>query len=171
MTEVTLQETAIAARIYELRGQKVMMDSDLSSIYGVETKVLNQAVKRNAMRFPPDFMFQLDEDEWLDLRSQFVTASWGGRRTLPYVFTEHGAVMLASVLNSERAVQASLYVVRAFVQLRALAGAHAELARRLEELEARYDGQFEVVFDTLRQLLEPPNPPRERIGFQVGGAA
>ena len=90
---------------------------------------------------------------------------------MPYVFTEHGAVMLASVLNSERAVQASLYVVRAFVQLRALATAHAELARRIEELEERYDGQFEVVFDTLRQLLEPPNPPRERIGFTVGGTA
>lgn len=171
MTEVALQETSIAAQIHELRGQKVMMDSDLASLYGVETKVLNQAVKRNALRFPLDFMFQLTEDEWLDLRSQIVTASWGGRRTLPYVFTEHGAVMLASVLNSERAVQASLYVVRAFVQLRVLASAHVELARRIEELEERYDGQFEAVFDALRHLLEPPNPPRERIGFAIGRGA
>jgi len=145
-----------------------MLDSDLAEIYGVETKVLNQAVKRNRDRFPEDFMFQLTNEEAEALRSQFVTSKKGrgGRRYAPYAFTEHGAVMLASVLNSTVAVHASIQVVRAFVRLREMLAAHKELARKLEELEKKYDKQFAVVFEAIRQLMEPPDEKaKEPIGF------
>jgi hypothetical protein len=170
MNELILQEEAIAAQILMIRGQKVMLDADLATIYGVETKVLNQAVKRNLQRFPEDFMFQLEETEWEDLRSQFVTANWAKRRTLPYAFTEHGAVMLASVLNSILAIHASLHVVRVFVKMRSMLNVNAELARRIQDLEASCDHRFTVVFDAIHQLMEPEAMPRERIGFvqQVG---
>jgi len=154
-----------------IRGERVMMDSDLAELYGVETKVLNQAVKRNAARFPADFMFRLtsvEADELRRLRSQFVTLKRGEhRKYLPYAFTEHGALMLANVLNSERAAQTSVQVVRAFVRLRQMLASNAELARKLEALEKKYDRQFKVVFDAIRQLISPPVPKRREIGFHV----
>lgn len=158
----------IERRILLIRSQKVMLDSDLAELYQVETKVLNQAVKRNLERFPADFMFQLTPEETKSLRSQIVTSKKGrgGRRYPPRVFTEHGAVMLASVLNSPVAVQASIQVVRAFIRLRGILAAHKELAHKLEELEKKYDKQFKAVFDAIRQLMEPPEPKRKRIGFK-----
>ena len=158
----------IERAILSIRGEKVMLDNDLAELYGVETKVLNQAVKRNATRFPPDFMFQLTAGEWESLRSQFVTLKRGEhRKYLPYAFTEHGALMLANVLNSERAAQTSVMVVRAFVRLRQMLASNAELARKLAALENKYDAQFKVVFDAIRQLMSPPEPKRREIGFHV----
>jgi phage regulator Rha-like protein len=161
----------IEKAILSIRGEKVMLDSDLAELYGVETKVLNQAVKRNAARFPADFMFQLTQEEHDDLvrlRSQIVTLKRGEhRKYLPYAFTEHGALMLANVLNSERAAQTSVQVVRAFVRLRQMLASNAELARKLAALENKYDAQFKVVFDAIRQLMSPPKPKRREIGFHV----
>jgi phage regulator Rha-like protein len=147
-----------------------MLDSDLAELYGVETKVLNQAVKRNILRFPADFMFQVTADEVFKLnRSQIVTGSQKHRdpRFPPYAFTEHGALMLANVLNSERAAQTSVQVVRAFVRLRQMLSSNADLARKLAALENKYDRQFKVVFDAIRQLMSPPEPKRREIGFHV----
>lgn len=145
-----------------------MLDSDLAAIYGVTTKQLNQQVRRNTGRFPSDFAFDLTRQEAQALRSQIVTSKpgRGGRRHLPRAFTEHGAVMLASVLNSPAAIATSIQVVRAFIQLRGVLATHGELARRLDELESKYDSQFKVVFRAIRELMEPPAPPRKQIGFQ-----
>jgi hypothetical protein len=167
--------------IRTIRGQKVMLDSDLAHIYGVPTKVLNQAVKRNAKRFPPDFLFQLTAGETDSLRSQIVTLKSGRgqhRKYLPYAFTENGAIMAANVLNSPEAVRMSVFVVRAFVQMRDLLGGTKELARQLADLEkkltARLDVHESVIVDVLRRVMEildppplPPAPPRRRIGFHV----
>jgi len=144
-----------------------MLDADLAALYGVETRVLVQAVKRNRERFPQDFMFQLTADEVVLLRSQTVIskASRGGRRYAAYAFTEHGVAMLSSVLRSPRAVQVSIEVVRAFVRLRAMLAGHAELARKLAALEKKYDAQFKVVFDAIRELMAPPSKSRRPIGF------
>ena len=158
----------IERRIFSLRGHKVMLDSDLAEVYGVGTKVLNQAVRRNPDRFPSDFLLRLTSEEADSLRSQIVTskAGRGGRRYLPYVFTEHGAVMLASVLNSAAAVTMSIQVVRAFVRLRAMLATHKDLARKLDALEHKCDRRFKAVFDTIRELLAPLADPRKRpIGF------
>jgi len=156
----------IERAIIVVRGEKVMLDSDLAEIYGVETKVLNQAVKRNASRFPSDFTFQLTDEEWDFLRSQTVTLKRGEhRKYLPYAFTEHGALMLANVLNSERAAQTSVQVVRAFVKLRQMLASNAELARKLEAMEKKYDAQFKVVFDAIRQLMSPPVKPKREMGL------
>lgn len=159
----------IERAIILVRGEKVMLDSELAEIYGVETKVLNQAVRRNVSRFPIDFMFQLTPEEAESLRSQIVTSNEGrgGRRYLPYAFTEHGALMLANVLNSERAAQTSVQVVRAFVKLRQMLASNAELARKLAAMEKKYDAQFKVVFDAIRQLMSPPEKPKREIGFHV----
>jgi phage regulator Rha-like protein len=160
----------IERAILSIRGEKVMLDSDLADLYGVETKALNQAVKRNADRFPEDFMFQLTAGEVFKLnRSQIVTGSQKHRdpRFPPYAFTEHGALMLANVLNSERAAQTSVQVVRAFVRLRQMLASNAELARKLDAMEKKYDAQFKVVFDAIRQLMSPPEPKRREIGFHV----
>jgi len=160
----------IERAIIVVRGEKVMLDSDLGEIYGVETRVLNQAVKRNPDRFPLDFMFQLTPIEVANLnRSQTVIGSQKHRdpRFPPYAFTEHGALMLANVLNSERAAQTSVQVVRAFVQLRQMLASNAELARKLAAMEKKYDAQFKVVFDAIRQLMSPPAKPRREIGFHV----
>ncbi len=158
----------IESRILLIRGHKVMLDGDLARVYQVQTRALNQAVKRNRGRFPDDFMFQLTPEEIEGLRSQSVISKRGrgGRRYRPHAFTEHGAVMLASVLNSPVAVQASIQVVRAFVRLRGILAAHKELSRRLDELEEKYDGQFAVVFEAIRRLMEPPEEKRGRIGFR-----
>jgi len=155
----------IEKAIYVLRGQRVMLDEDLAELYGVTTKRLNEQVKRNRERFPSHFMFQLTMQEFADLRSQIATSRWGGRRTPPYAFTEHGTVMLASVLNSPIAIQASIEIVQAFVRLRQMLASHVELARKLSALEKKYDAQFKVVFDAIRQLMEPPPPKRRSIGF------
>jgi hypothetical protein len=160
--------TSIETHILLIRGQKVMVDSHLAELYRVPTKVFNQAVKRNLKRFPADFMFRLTSKEMEILRSQFVTSSWGGRRTLPYAFTEQGVAMLSSVLNSERAVQVNIAIMRAFVKLREILTTHRELAGKIEELEKKYrqhDVKINTVFDTIRQMLQPPTSPRRRIGF------
>ena len=158
----------IERAIILVRGEKVMLDSDLAEIYGVETKTLNQAVKRNTSRFPSDFMFQLTLEEWTSLRSQSVTLKRGQhRKYLPYAFTEHGALMLANVLNSERAALTSVHVVRAFVKLRQMLASNAELARKLEALERKYDARFKVVFDAIRQLMSQPARSNREIGFHV----
>ena len=153
-----------------IRGQKVMLDSDLALLYGVEVKVLLQAIKRNRARFPADFMFQLKREENGRLRSQFVTLKQGRgqhRKYLPYAFTQEGVSMLSSVLRSERAVRVNIEIMRAFVRLRRLLASHADLARKLEALEKKYDTQFKVVFDAIRELMTPP-PLSERppIGYQ-----
>ncbi|HSW52867.1 MAG TPA: ORF6N domain-containing protein [Sulfuricaulis sp.] len=152
--------------IYLLRGQRVLLDDDLAMLYGVETKILNQAVKRNSRRFPEDFMFRLTVKEFENLRSQFVTSRWGGRRYPPNAFTEQGVAMLSSVLNSKRAIQVNIEIMRAFVRLRQMLASNAELARKLAALEKKYDAQFRVVFDAIRELMTPPAPKKKRsIGF------
>jgi len=156
-------------KILLIRGQKVILSTHLAALYGVAPKVLIQAVKRNRNRFPSDFMFQLTAGEYAILKSQFVTSSWGGaRRATPYAFTEQGVAMLSSVLRSERAVQVNIEIMRTFVRLRRWLTSDSELAKRLGELEKKYDRQFAVVFDAIRQLMEPPppEPKRSRIGFQ-----
>jgi hypothetical protein len=160
----------IERRILLIRGQKVMLDADLAELYGVETKALNQAVRRNTERFPEDFMFQLTDEEAAVLRSQSVTSNEGrgGRRYSPHAFTEQGVAMLSSVLRSPRAVQVNIAIMRAFVKLREMLASHRELAQRLEEMEERYDAQFKDVFDAIRELMEPPEKPRSRIGFRPG---
>ena len=158
-------ETQIGKDILFIRGKRVLLDFQIAAIYKVETRTLNQQVKRNSYRFPEDFMFQLTEEEFGNLMSQNVTSSWGGRRKLPYAFTEHGAVMLASVLNSEVAVQASIFVVRAFVEIREYLASHKELAAKIEELETRYDQQFAAVFNAIKRLVQTENAPRPLIGF------
>ena len=153
--------------IYLIRGQKVMLSIDLSELYGVPVGVLNQAVKRNAERFPADFMFQLTRQEVTNLKSQIVISSWGGRRFAPYAFTEQGVAMLSSVLRSPRAVRVNIDIMRAFVKLRQLLATHADLACKLEELEQQYDAQFKVVFEAIRQLMVPVDLPRKQIGFHI----
>jgi hypothetical protein len=148
-----------------IRGQKVILDADLAALYGVTTKRFNEQVKRNRERFPEDFMFQLTKKEAEILRSQFAASSWGGRRYLPFAFTEHGAIMAANVLSSPRAIQASVQVVRAFVRLRQILASHADLARKLAQLEKKYDRQFKVVFEAIRRLMTPPEPKKRPIGF------
>jgi len=157
----------VERKILLIRGHKVMLDSDLAELYGVTTKALLQAVKRNPERFPADFMFQLSETEFLNLRSQFVTSSWGGRRYAPYAFTEQGVAMLSSVLRSKRAIQANVQIMRAFVRLRQILASHRDLARKLETLEKKYDSQFKVVFDAIRHLMAAPEPKEKKIGFRV----
>jgi aromatic ring-opening dioxygenase LigB subunit len=162
----------LESTIHLIRGHRVMLDSDLAVIYGVTTKRLNEQVRRNRSRFPNDFAFQLTAKELTNLRSQIATSSFhGGRRYRPWAFTEHGAIMLASVLNSQIAVQASVRVVRAFVRLREMVAANAQLSAKLEKLERRLDSHDEAIVDlfaALKQLLEPPEPPKRReIGFHV----
>jgi hypothetical protein len=155
----------IEQAILLVRGHRVMLSPDLAALYGVEPRALVQAVKRNRTRFPDDFMFQLAPDEWRILKSQSVISSWGGMRALPYAFTEQGVAMLSSVLRSPRAVQVNVEIMRAFVRLRRILAENAGLAQRLDELEKKYDIQFRVVFDTIRQLMQAPEPRKKRIGF------
>ena len=163
----------IDRRIFLIRGQKVMLDSDLAQLYGVETKILNKAVSRNRDRFPEDFMFQLSSEELSALRFQIGTSNTrgrGGRRYLPYAFTEQGVAMLSSVLNSARAIRVNIVIIRAFVRLRELLSTHKELAAKLEELERKYethDRQIRSVFDAIRRLMQPPQRARREIGFRV----
>jgi ORF6N domain len=161
----------IAQSIHLIRGQKVMLSQDLAELYGVAVKALNQAVKRHVTRFPADFVFQLTSNEFDNLKSQFVTSSWGGlRRALPYAFTEEGVAMLSSVLNSERAVKVNIAIMRAFVKLREALETNRELARKFAELEKRvgkHDDEISAIIDAIRQLMAPPEKPRREIGFHV----
>jgi len=160
---------SIAVRILEIRGKKVMMDRDLAGLYGIQTKVLIQAVNRNKDRFPEDFMFQLEKQEFENLRSQIVTSSWGGRRYLPYVFTEQGVAMLSSVLNSHRAIQVNILIMRTFVKIKEILSTHKDLTRKIEILESQYanhDYKIKIIFETIKKLLEPPPvPEKPKIGF------
>jgi hypothetical protein len=159
----------ILGAILLIRDQKVMLDATLAELYGVETRALVQAVKRNLDRFPGDFMFQLSSGEFAELRSQNVMSSgWGGRRTRPYAFTEQGVAMLSSVLRSRRAVEVNIEIMRAFVRLREMIAGQANLVRRLDELERRYDQQLRAVFDAIRALISEETKPRRRIGFHAG---
>lgn len=168
---LTVSVEIIERRIYLIRGQKVMLDSDLAELYEVPTGNINRAVKRNADRFPQDFMFRLTAEEAKSLRFQIGISNEGrgGRRYAPNVFTEQGVAMLSSVLNSERAVQVNIAIMRTFVQLREMLLSNEELNSKLAAMERKYDAQFKVVFDALRKLLQAPTPPRRQIGFKTGG--
>ena len=167
MSKNLLPAERIERSILLIRRQKVLLDVDLANLYRVETKQLVRAVKRNLDRFPTDFMFQLNNSETANLRSQFDTSSsWGGRRYRPYAFTEQGVAMLSSVLRSPRAVRVNIEIMRAFVRLRQLLSTHVDLARKLAELEQKYDKNFRVVFEAIRQLMIPPEKPRQPIGFR-----
>lgn len=165
----TIPIERIQRAIFLIRGERVILDSDLAKLYGVTTTRLNQQVRRNAERFPADFVFRLIKEERDSLMLQFATSKTGrgGPRKLPLVFTEHGAIMAANVLNSPRAVRASVEVVRAFVHLRRILESNEELARKVNELEKRYDGHFKVVFDAIRQLMTPPQTKQKQIGFRA----
>ena len=165
---VKLPVARVESVILLIRGEKVILDSDLAALYGVSTKRLNEQVKRNRNRFPPDFLFRLTKADWGSLMSHPATSKpgRGGRRKLPYAFTEHGAIMAANVLSSERAIQASVQVVRAFVKLRQILSSNAELADRLDSLEKKYDNQFKVVFDAIRELMTPSPAKTKQIGFR-----
>jgi hypothetical protein len=172
MSGAVVKTRSTGDRIHVIRGQRVILDEDLAELYGVETRRLNEQIKRNLDRFPSDFMFQLTSREWANLKSQFATSSWGGRRTTPYAFTEHGAVMAASVLNSPEAVEASVFVVRAFVAMRDTLASTQALARKLLELERKVGGHDETItalVSAIRQLMETPTPKKRKIGF--GGSA
>jgi hypothetical protein len=167
----------IENKILLIRGQKVLLSSDLAELYGVEVRVLVQAVKRNIKRFPSDFMFQLTKEEYSNLKSQFVISSWGGaRRATPYAFTEQGVAMLSSVLNSEKAILVNIFIMRTFVKMREILLTHKELALKLKELVRRivskskmemHDGQIKAIFEVINQLLSPNEPPKKKIGFIV----
>jgi hypothetical protein len=160
-----IQETAIATQIHLVRGEQVMLDVDLAQLYGVPTKALKQAVKRNRDRFPEDFMFELSREEWESLRSHFVTSSHGGIRYLPYAFTEQGVAMISGVIRSERAVEVNIAIMRTFVQLRRMMTSNKELAKKIESLEQKYDEQFQTVFAVIKKLIQPETKPRKMIGF------
>jgi hypothetical protein len=161
------QLVGIEGLIYLIRGQKVMLDKDLAALYGVDTRSLVQAVKRNARRFPEDFCFSLSDQEFGILRSQIVISNRGGRRTPPLVFTEQGVAMLSGVLHSDRAIQANVEIMRTFVRLRKLLVTNEALAEKLDILEKRYDKQFKLVFDAIREIMTPTQPPpKRRIGFE-----
>jgi hypothetical protein len=170
--EVSAISLNIASRIIVIRGHRVLLDADLAYLYGVSTTRLNEQVRRNCQRFPADFAFVLDKQELVNLKSHFATSSWGGRRKLPRVFTEHGVIMAATVLNSTRAVEVAVYVVRAFVKLRELLSSNAELARKLAALErsvrtldVNTRQQFEEVYAAIRALMNPPKSRARPIGF------
>jgi hypothetical protein len=160
---------SIVRKIIFLRSEKVLLDRDIAELYGVETKVLKQAVRRNIKRFPSDFMFELTKEEFENWRSQFVTSKRDkmGLRHRPMAFTEQGVAMLSSVLRSERAIEVNIAIMRAFVQLRKMVAAHKDLARKLAALEKKYDEQFKIVFDAIRELMTPPTKPQRKIGFDI----
>ena len=155
----------IEQMILSLQGQKVILDKDLAAMYEVSTSNLNKAVSRNIERFPQDFMFQLSVTEFNDLKFHFGSSNWGGTRKLPRAFTEQGVAMLSSVIRSSRAVQVNIEIMRAFVKLRELLTSNRELARKLNALEKKYDSQFKIIFDAIRQLMAPTVKPKRRIGF------
>jgi hypothetical protein len=177
---VMIPDEAIISKIYLIRGQKVMLDSDLAEMYGVETRVLNQAVNRNIDRFPADFMFQLTKAEYENLKSQNVTSSWGGRRKLPNAFTEHGVLMLSSVLNSQTAIQINIRIMRVYAKLREMLLGNQDILLKLEQLDKKiinlgfdvkmHDGEIETIFELIKEIMDEkkkPQAPRTPIGFKV----
>jgi hypothetical protein len=166
---ITLTDEQILNKIYYIRGNKVMLDHDLADLYDVPTKRLNEQVKRNKDRFPFDFMFQLTAEEIEILKSQFATSSWGGRRVPPYAFTEHGVLMLSSVLNSQRAISVNIQIMRIYSKMRELLMTNQEILLKLEQLERKvdeHDHEIQLIFQCLKQLLNPPEEPRPRVGFR-----
>jgi hypothetical protein len=164
VTEIIPQEV-IERKIFIFRGKRVMLDTDLAALYGVEVKRLNEQVRRNSRRFPVDFMFQLNTEEFNTLRSHFATTNRGGRRYYPYVFTEQGVAMLSSVLNSDKAIDVNIAIMRAFVRLREILASHKELRDKIEAMAKKYDQQFQIVFDAIDELITPPQKPARKIGF------
>lgn len=169
MTQLVLKPEALAKLVFLIRGEKIMLDTDLAMLYGVETGALNRAVKRNAERFPSDFMFQLGADEWENLRCQIgISSSHGGRRGAPYGFTEQGVAMLSSVLNSEQAILVNIQIIRVFTRMREMLLSHQEILQKLEQLEGRvtgHDEEIQAIFDHLTELVAPATQPRKPIGF------
>lgn len=173
---LNIGEEMITRKIYQLRGQRIMLDSDLAEMYGVTTGNLNKAVKRNIKRFPMDFMFQLNHEDVKILIFQNGRSSWGGRRKLPYGFTEQGVAMLSSVLNSERAIEVNIRIIRIFTKLREMLLSHKDILLKLEHLEKKimnqdekskkHEDEIQIIFTTLRQLISPSHPPRKKIGFK-----
>ena len=166
---LTMTDELIVNKIYLIRGMKVMLDRDLAELYGVETKVLKQAVKRNTERFPEDFMFELDLEEHKNLRSQIVTSSWGGDRYSPMAFTEQGVAMLSSVLNSKQAIEVNIRIIRIFTKMREILSTHKDILSKLDQLEKKVnknDEDIQLIFRALKQLLNSPTPSRKRIGFK-----
>jgi hypothetical protein len=176
INSLTVPEEVIMSKIYLIRGHKVMLDRDLAELYGVETRRLNEQVKRNLDRFPADFMFQLNQKEFENLKSQFATSSWGGRRKLPYAFTEHGVLMLSSVLNSDKATRVNIQIMRIYVKIRQLITLNKDILERLEAIENKFTGHDEkiiLIFEYLRQLEQAKQQQndqanRKKIGFQAG---
>ncbi len=170
MSNPIIKQENIVSQIHFIRGEKVILDVDLAILYGVETKQLTRAVRRNSGRFPLDFMFQLSVEEMKILRSQFGTSSWGGRRYHPYAFTEQGVAMLSGILKSKRAIEVNVEIMRSFVKLRLWLSSHKELERKLDSIEKKYDGQFKVVFEAIRLLMKSANgseeiKPKHKLGF------
>ena len=165
MPKDLIPQEILESKIFVIRGHKVMLDRDLAALYGVTTKNLNKAVVRNLLRFPDDFKFKLKKSEVGNLRFQFGTSSWGGRRYLPYAFTENGVAMLSSVLNSRRAIVVNIQIMRTFTKIRELLNTHADLRHKLEEMEKKYDYQFKGVFDAIKSLIAGPARKTKRIGF------
>jgi hypothetical protein len=167
--QIAVSEELILSKIYEIRSHKVMLDEDLAMLYDVPTKRLNEQVKRNIDRFPKDFMFQLSKKEFEILKSQNATSSWGGRRTPPYAFTEHGVLMLSSILNSDRAIAVNIQIMRIYTQMREMILTNKEILLQLEKIEKKvsgHDEDLQLVFEYLKQLIHTPDPPRKRIGFR-----
>lgn len=167
--DTTLPDEIISRKIYVIRDQKVMLDSDLAELYNVETRRLNEQVKRNGSRFPMDFMFQLTMEEWDNLKSQNATSSWGGRRKLPYAFTEHGVLMLSSVLNSDRAIAVNIQIMRVYTQIREMLLTNNELLLKMEEMERKLLGQDEKIqsiFSYLKRFIREQQEPRKQVGFK-----
>jgi ORF6N domain len=167
---LAIPDEVVVSKIYLIRDQKVMLDDDLADLYQIETRRLNEQVKRNIDRFPEDFMFRLTDEEWETLKSQNATSSWGGRRKMPSAFTEHGVLMLSSVLNSGRAIQVNIQIMRIYTKLKGMIVDHKDILLKLEKLEgkvSKHDESFRVVFDYLRELLNPKTEPMRKIGFKI----
>jgi phage regulator Rha-like protein len=164
-----IPDETVISKIYLFRDQKVMIDSDLAEMYGIETRVLNQAIKRNERRFPADFMFQLDEKEFELLKSQNATSNWGGRRSLPYAFTEHGVLMLSSVLNSDKAIDVNIQIVRIFTKMREMLLTNKDILLQLEEMRKTITGQddrIDMIYNYLIQFIDQQKKPRKEVGYK-----
>ncbi len=165
MTTKIIPQEIIQSKISLIRGKKVMFDKDLAELYGVKTEQLTRQVRRNIDRFPEDFLLQLTREEFKNLICHFGRSSWGGTRKPPLAFTDHGILMLSSVINSKRAILVNIQIMRTFTKLREILTNHVKLKRKIQEMEKKYDYQFKVVFDTIKELLEPPAKPKEPLGF------
>jgi hypothetical protein len=168
--ELRLADDSIIQKIYYIRGMKVMLDKDLAEMYGVETRILNQSIQRNLRRFPEDFMFQLSVEEYSNLKSQIVISSWGGTRKLPFVFTEHGVAMLSGILNSERAIDVNIKIIRVFTKMREMLSTHKDILLKLEQMERQVTSnseEIQTIFNVLRELINPPDEERTPIGYKV----